>query len=373
MSKRRAFDTDVFIIGGGPAGLAAGIAARRQGLRVTVADGNKPPIDKPCGEGLMPDSLHAAAEIGIRIPESAGHPFRGIRFHGEPGQMVDASFPNGAGLGVRRPMLHELLVAQAAEAGVEMLWSTPVSGISHGQVELGNGTIRPRWIVGADGGTSRARRWAGLDTWAHRSQRWAWRQHFQVAPWTDCMEIYWGADCQIYVTPVAADEVCVALISRHQLLNVPDVLSRFPLLEEHLRDAVVSSRERGAITATARLRRVTKGNFALIGDASGSVDAITGEGLCLSFRHAALLATSLAAGDLSLYESAHPKLVLRPRMMAELMLTMDRWPLVRRRALSALSASTTTFERMLAMHVGALGLREMAAGGLTLGWHLLTS
>ena len=31
--------TDVFVIGGGPAGLAAAIAARQQGLRVLVADG----------------------------------------------------------------------------------------------------------------------------------------------------------------------------------------------------------------------------------------------------------------------------------------------------------------------------------------------
>ncbi|MGB8062426.1 MAG: FAD-binding protein, partial [Candidatus Sulfotelmatobacter sp.] len=47
--------TDVFVIGGGPAGLAAAIAARKCGLRVIVADAAQPPIDKACGEGLMPD------------------------------------------------------------------------------------------------------------------------------------------------------------------------------------------------------------------------------------------------------------------------------------------------------------------------------
>jgi menaquinone-9 beta-reductase len=46
------FATDVFVIGGGPAGLAAAIAARAKGLRVTVADGGVPPIDKPCGEEI---------------------------------------------------------------------------------------------------------------------------------------------------------------------------------------------------------------------------------------------------------------------------------------------------------------------------------
>lgn len=74
------FDTDVFVLGGGPAGLAAAIAAHRSGFRVLLADAEKPPIEKACGEGLMPDSLDAAAELGISIKQSAGYAFRGIRF-----------------------------------------------------------------------------------------------------------------------------------------------------------------------------------------------------------------------------------------------------------------------------------------------------
>ena len=72
--------------------MAAAIAARQRGLRVMVADGQQPPIDKACGEGLMPDGLAALERLGIRVPLSEAHPFRGIRFVGS-NSSAEAPFP----------------------------------------------------------------------------------------------------------------------------------------------------------------------------------------------------------------------------------------------------------------------------------------
>jgi len=345
------FDTDVFVIGGGPAGIAAAIAARSRGLRVIVADGNRPPIDKACGEGLMPDSIAAAAEIGIRLPEAGGCRFRGIRFHGD-GCSVGSDFPCGYGLGFRRTKLHSILIEQAVNTGVEMLWQTPVTGISPNEVALNGRSVSTRWIIGADGSGSRVRQWAGLGQFARNLRRFAYRRHFARKPWTEFMEIYWGDGCQVYVTPVG-DEVCVVVISRTRGPLLIDVLARFPQLEGYLAGAPMSSRGRGAITATALLKSVVRGDVALIGDASGSVDAITGEGLCQAFRQAAALADAMAAGDLARYERLHHFIRRRPTLMADLMLTMDRWPAARRRALRILSAQPQWFGRLLAIHVGA--------------------
>jgi flavin-dependent dehydrogenase len=365
--------TDVFVIGGGPAGLAAAIAARQQGFRVVVADGAQMPIDKPCGEGLMPDGLAALEKLGISVDAENAYPFRGIRFL-SAGLAVDAAFPNGAsGMGMRRTVLHRLIAERASSLGIDFFWQTPVTGISADGVHLGSRKVSARWIIGADGGSSRVRRWAGLDAFRKRDCRYAFRQHYRVAPWTDRMELHWARHGQIYVTPIAKDQVCVALISRNPKFRLTEALQRFPELKSRLDGAEVSSVEKGALTATSKLKRVSCGNVALIGDASGTVDAITGEGLCLAFSQAMVLADCLRTGDLARYEREHRRLALRPLLMTRLMLTLDGRPRLQRRTLQAFQKRPDIFRRLLELHVGVLSPLHLAVDGLTLGWGLLTA
>jgi len=362
---------DVFVAGGGPAGLAAGIAVRRKGFEVVVADALRPPIDKACGEGLMPNAVRAIDELGVSIPAEHSARFRGIRFTA-PGIEVEADFPSESGLGVRRTTLHSLLAEQAERSGVQLLWDTTVRGIDDDVVSLsGAEAVRSRWIVGADGSSSRVRKWAGLDAAARFSRRFAFRRHYGRPPWTHCIEIWWGAGCQIYVTPVTADSVGIALMSRDSRLRLDDALPRFPELMGRLGGAEIITTERGAVSATRRLRRVQRGRFALIGDASGSVDAITGEGLSLAFQQAMSLADALATGDLADYESEHRRILRRPRFMGDFMLLLDRFPVLQRRALPALAANPRLFEQLLAMHVGELPIRHFAGASAALGWQIL--
>ena len=334
-------EIDVFVVGGGPAGLAVAVAASRRGMRVVVADGEKPPIDKPCGEGLMPDSRASAQRLGIDLPASMGYEFRGIRFRGN-NRSVEADFPGGSGIGVRRTVLHPALVEAAERAGVEFRWASPISGIAG---------IGARWIVGADGSSSLVRRWAGLDAIVRSSRRYAYRKHFAVTPWTDYMEVYWGDGCQIYVTPVAPGEVCVALVSQLPELRLDAALDRyFPALRERLPVASATSRERGSVTGNVRLRAVAHGNVALIGDASGLVDAVSGEGICLSFRQAELLSTAMEAGDLSRYNREHPRLGLRPYLLAKTTLMLDKNRSLQDWALGALSAQPWIFRQLVGVH-----------------------
>jgi len=366
---------DVFVIGGGPAGLATAIAARRHGLSVVLADGAVPPIDKPCGEGLMPDGVEALHQLGVTIPEGEAYPFRGIRFVSN-GTKAEAEFPRGTAYGIRRTDLHRVMVDHAAACGVHMLWQAAVTGLHPEGALVAGELVRARWVVGADGTGSRVRNWAKLDQHEldaspKKNLRFAFRRHYRVAPWTGFMELHWGRHCQVYVTPVGREEVCVALISSSPKLRLDDALGEFPELCACLENAELASSERGAITITRRLRHVYRGRTVLVGDASGGVDAITGEGLCLTFQQAALLGDCLASGDLARYQKGHRTLIRRPALMARMMLFMARHSHLRQRTMQVFESSPRSFAGMLAIHVGEGSARDHISNGIALGWELL--
>ncbi len=348
----------MFIAGGGPAGLATALAARQKGLRVIVADGARRPIDKACGEGIMPDGLNALNKLGVSLACAAPAPFRGIRFI-DAGVTAEAVFPNGHGLGVRRAALHNALSQAAENAGAELLWGAPVTGIVADSVSIGRRRIKSRWIVGADGRGSRVRAWAGLNgASCLRGQvvfarRFGFRRHFHLARPLECMELHWSDNFQIYVTPVGAMEVSVVVISHDAHLRLEQALAQSPQLTARLREPSGPA-EAGAVTVMRRLRRVTHDHIALVGDASGSVDAITGEGLCLAFNQALALASALENYDLPDYEKAHRRLMRRPTLMGRLLLSLGSRPWLRRRVFRVFAARPVLFEQMLALHVGAL-------------------
>jgi flavin-dependent dehydrogenase len=363
--------TDVVILGGGPAGLAAGLALRAKGIECMVVDALAPPIDKGCGEGLMPDALECLRGLGVEIGEADGHPFKGIRFANSR-DSVTAEFPNGVGFGVRRTHLHQRMADRAETAGVKLMWRSKATLQPGGGLLVNGVETKYQWLVGADGSASQVRRWAGLGAERAFSQRFGFRRHYRIAPWSEFVEVHWGAAGQIYVTPVGKDCVCVALVTRRS--RVESFFEGFPEVARRLEGAPMVAMQRGAVSATRKLKRVAKGPVALLGDASGSADAITGEGLALSFRQAVALASSIEGGGLEEYAQAHRAIGRLPHAMAKLMLTMDRWPWLERRGMRALASETPFFQELLAVHMGAMKLPEFAVRrGAEFSWRLVSN
>jgi menaquinone-9 beta-reductase len=342
---------DVAVLGGGPAGLAAALALRQRGCSVALYDAQQPPIDKACGEGLMPESVRLLHGLGINFGSEDGAEFAGISFH-DASSAARGTFSNGSGLGLRRTRLHSRMAARAAEIGVALHWGAVLRALPGNRFAAAGSPIDADFFVIADGLCSTLAAAAGFHEERCYSTRYASRQPFRCTPWSKRVEVHWGKREQLYITPIGEDEVSVALLTSHSRRSVRDALPDFPAIAWRLANAAATSTPRGAVTRTRTLQQVMRGNVAVLGDASGSVDAITGEGLLSAFRQARALADALAAGQPERYAAAHRRIAGNPRRMARLLLMLDRHPRLRTRFLAALADRPESFAALLRVHLG---------------------
>ncbi|HWF14276.1 MAG TPA: NAD(P)/FAD-dependent oxidoreductase, partial [Candidatus Acidoferrales bacterium] len=301
----------------------------------------------------------ALKTLDFSLPAEVAFPFRGIRFVDE-NNSVRADFADETGISVRRVKLHQLLVNHAMEAGVEFRWGARVTQIDKHTVTTPLERFSYEWLIGADGQNSQVRKWAGLEPRATRRKRFGFCTHFNLKPWSDVAEVHWTNGCQIFITPMRGREVGVAVISRDPQLRFDKAIRRFPFLAEKLCGVEPTTRELGDTTSLRILPKVTNGRVALIGDASGTVDAVTGHGLSLSFQQAITLAESIEQRDLAFYESSHKKIASIGITMTRLMTLMSENDWIRRRILRLFQISPSLFARMLTIHTGTVPLSSVA-------------
>jgi menaquinone-9 beta-reductase len=352
---------DVLIVGGGPAGLAAAIAASRKGLRAAVIDCRKPPIDKACGEGLLPSTIAALGALGIRLDSRLGFPFTSFQFSDEKSS-VRAPISRGGGIGLRRRDLHQLLIERAEAEGVSLHWGARISAMEAKGVWVHGAFHRCRWLVGADGQHSAVRKFAGLDSLRPARRRFGFRQHFAVAPWSDAVEVHWRDGAQLIVTPTGREEICVVLLTRDSQTRIEGTLQQFPEIARRLDGSLAISRETGTMTCLSRARGAMRGNVALVGDASCTMDGISGHGLSLAFEEALALADALACENLAEYQAAHTRITKVPVRMTKLLLTLDASPLLRCGVLRVLARNPKLFSKLIALHMGGAAIPRANGG-----------
>jgi flavin-dependent dehydrogenase len=316
---------DLIVCGAGPAGLATALYAARAGLAVAVIEPRTAPIDKACGEGLMPVAVRALAELGVA---PAGHPIRGIRYLDERRQAT-TDFRDGPGLGVRRTELHGALSAALDRAGIPVV-SRQVAAIEQDDSSVRAGGLAARYLAAADGLHSPIRAQLGLASTParRRAPRWGLRQHFAIAPWSDYVQVHWSATTEAYVTPVGPDLVGVAVLGSTRA-PFAEQLAAFPRLLERL-PPLGASTVRGAGPLRQDARQRVAGRVLLVGDAAGYVDALTGEGISIALAGARAAVECIATDRPADYERRWLALSRRYRLMTQALLWTRRQPLLAR-------------------------------------------
>ena len=292
-------DTQVLVAGGGPVGLAAAIEARLAGLEVTVVEPRAGAIDKACGEGLMPGALPELARLGI---DPEGMAFHGIAYL-DGSHRVEHRFHGGPGRGVRRTVLHAALRQRAVAAGVRF-HEGRVDAVHQRAGFVQAAGLRAAWLLGADGLHSAVAREVGLALPPPRARRrFGQRRHYALSPWSEFVEVLWTPAGEFYVTPIDDRVVGVALLARRGE-HFDEALAAAPELAERLRGVEAASDLRGAGPLRQRTRARVAGRVLLVGDASGYVDALTGEGLRIGFAQARAAVAALDADRPDEYEAA---------------------------------------------------------------------
>jgi flavin-dependent dehydrogenase len=299
---------DIVVAGGGPAGLTAALHAARSGLEVVLYEPRPAPIDKACGEGLMPGAVAALSVLGV---DPDGQPLRGIRYVSGR-RSVATDFRAGPGRGVRRTTLHAALRRAVADAGISVRPAAVGAVVQHpDSVEVDG--VRARYLVAADGLHSPLRRHLGLDVPVASPRRFGLRRHVRVAPWTDYVEVHWAPAAEAYVTPVGPDLVGIAVLTSTRA-SFDDHLDAFPALRERVDDLPMTT-VRGAGPLRQRSRRRVAGRVLLVGDAAGYVDALTGEGVALGMAQARAAVAAIVAGAPAGYEAEWRRLTRRYELM----------------------------------------------------------
>ena len=349
---------DLAVVGGGPVGLVTALYALEAGCSVTVVDPGPVPRDKACGEGLMPAGVAALAGLGI---DPDGCALRGITYL-DGRHRVSADFPGPPGRGVRRTVLHSALAAAAQERGAGRIRSSVVALAQDDRgVHLtlaDGGILRAPYVVAADGLHSPTRRRLRLEAprprvpaRAGRTRRHGLVRHVRVAPWTDRVEVFWGREAEAYVTPVRPDLVAVAI--RTSARAPWDVLlGTLPAVAQRVRGAPAEGRDLGAGPFGVPTRARVGGRVLLAGDASGYVDALTGEGLSTGFQQARAAVAAVLAGDPASYERSWSAIMRTPNRLTTALVRAAQHPGSRRLVVPAAAAMPRVFETLVGLAAG---------------------
>jgi menaquinone-9 beta-reductase len=309
-------DVDVLVVGAGPAGAAAGLAARRRGLDVLVVDKSRFPRDKTCGDGLTTAALRSLEQLGLDLRTLPGYmAVRETILVSPSGRRVSLPLPPDGDYAavVPRVELDAALVATARDAGVEVRDGTGVSAVDVGgdgvTVSLGdNGAVRAGFIIAADGHYSFVRRSLRppappeLGTWH------AFRQYFRGVD-DPRLYVLFEADLlpgYAWVFPLPDGRANVGFgVLRRPGMSGKELNARWRelLSRDSVRAVLGPAAEPEAthrawpIPASFEYDALADGRVLYVGDAANAVDPLTGEGIAQAIETALLAVDAIAAGD----------------------------------------------------------------------------
>jgi geranylgeranyl reductase family protein len=312
-----AFDTDVLVVGAGPAGSAFAAAAASAGRDVLLIDAAAHPRPKACAEYASPRILEELRAIGLDDADwqADALPISGMRvIRGDDASDIRSHDAAGArpAWGLDRLAFDALLADHAAARGARYRERTSLRGLELDGAGItatlrsphGPERVRARWVIGADGARSSTARLLGVDRPVRMPRRLGLVAHYEgIDALRDRGEMHVGPAGYIGLAPLAHGRLNVGMAlpldgtRRSAEERFSAAIASIPAVADRLRGVRRLTPIRGAAPIGHRVARAAGPGWLLVGDAAGFIDPFSGEGIFRALRSARAAATALAAGD----------------------------------------------------------------------------
>jgi geranylgeranyl reductase family protein len=287
----------IAVVGAGPAGTWASILLARAGHSVTLID-SQAPWEKPCGGGVTAKAL---ATFGIFESDLPRNNIDGIAIYFGDKLSVSVTPQEPIAVVSRRDLGHYLL-QEAEKSGVSLLKDrvTHIESASRGWLlTTRESSVQSDFLIGSDGASSLVRRSVSIGIQPEDLS--VTLGYFIPGKFQSQMKIYFVPDLEGYIWSFPRQShTSYGLITRSEpgwTSRAKTLLSNFitaDLGAEVLETGEFYSAPVPCLGPSAwKKNQISGPGWALVGDAAGLVDPITGEGIYYAFKSAQLLAETI--------------------------------------------------------------------------------